>query len=67
MHLEVAKLKLGPYSERQFVIYNELWSSLCELKWSMLELWSSASQQNLRNFSTQLFETHVKLEKSALI
>ena len=67
MEIELAKIKIGPYSERQFVIYNELWASLCELKWSMLELWSSASQQNLRKFSTQLFDAHVKFEKYALI
>ena len=67
MEIELAKIKLGPYSERQFVIYNELWASLCELKWSMLELWSKASQSNLNKFSIQLFDAHVKLEKSALI
>jgi hypothetical protein len=67
MEVELAKIKIGPYSERQFVLYNELWASLCDLKWSMLELWSNPSQQNLRKFSTQLFDAHVKLEKSALI
>ena len=67
MEIELAKIKFGPYSERQFVIYNELWSSLCELKWSMLELWSEASKANLNKFSKQLFEAHVKLEKSALV
>lgn len=67
MQIEIAKIKLGPYSEKQFAEYNELWASLCELKWSMLDLWNDASEQNLKKFSSQLFDTHVKLEKSALI
>lgn len=67
MELELAKIKFGPYSESQFGIYNELWKSLCNLKYSMLELWDEASKSNLNSFSKQLFDTNMKLENSALV
>jgi hypothetical protein len=67
MELELTKLKLGPYSERQFTLYNELWISLCHLKQSMELLWVSASEENLTEFAQQLVETSDTLEKSALL
>ena len=67
MELELAKIKLGPYSESRFNIYNELWKSLCLLKYSMLELWDQASNSNLNSFSKQRFDTNLKLENSALV
>ncbi|MFH1666543.1 MAG: hypothetical protein ABIA17_03105 [Elusimicrobiota bacterium] len=67
MELELAKIKLGPYSESQFNIYNELWKSLCHLKYSMLELWGEASKSHLNSFSKQLFDSNMKLENSALV
>jgi len=67
MELELTKLKLGPYSERQFTLYNELWTSLCDLKQSMEILWVSASGENLTEFAQQLAETSDILEKSALL
>lgn len=65
--LEIAKTKIGPYSERQFDLYNELWMSLCDLKYSMLQLWDQASEDKFNEFSKKLEKTTIKLEKSALI
>jgi hypothetical protein len=67
MELEIAKLKIGPYSEKQFELYNELWMNLIDLKYSMLELWGQASEDKFMEFSRKLDETTIKLEKSALI
>lgn len=65
--LEIVKIKTGPYSERQFNLYNELWISLCELKHAMLLLWDQASEDKFDNFSKKLEETFTKLQKSALV
>lgn len=67
MELEIAKFKIAPYSERQFELYNELWVNLIELKYSMLELWGQAAEDKFTEFSRNLDETTIKLEKSALI
>ena len=67
VELELMKMKLGPYSEKQFDIYNKLWRSLCDLKYSMLQLWEGTSKQNFNVFSAKLEETTTKLEKSALV
>lgn len=65
--VETLKTKLGYYSENQFTTYNELWSHLCDLKYHMLELWSNNTEDELKEFSSQLNATIIKLEKSALI
>jgi hypothetical protein len=65
--LEIAKTRIGLYSEKQFNLYNELWVNLTDLKYSMLQLWSQASGDRLIEFSRKLEETTISLEKSALI
>ena len=67
MELEIAKLKIGPYSQKQFELYNQLWINLIDLKYSMLELWGQASEDKFTEFSRSLDETTIRLEKSALI
>lgn len=67
MEFEIAKMKIGPYSEKQFRIYTEVWANLCELKYSMLELWDQASEQKYNAFSHKLEKTIKQLEKSALV
>jgi hypothetical protein len=67
MELEIAKLKIGPYSQKQFELYNQLWINLIDLKYSMLELWGQASEDRFTEFSRSLDETTIRLEKSALI
>jgi hypothetical protein len=65
--IEKSKFLFLKYSEQQFIFYNELWSSLCELKNVCEDLWSKASIQKLKIFSEQLYSTKIKLEKNALI
>lgn len=67
MEVEMAKLRMGPYSERQFVLYNELWRSLCDLKHSMELLWVHASEENVRDFADKLAQASDNLEQSALL
>lgn len=67
MEVEMAKLRMGPYSEKQFVLYNELWISLCDLKHSMELLWDHASEENVRDFANKLAQASRKLEQSALL
>lgn len=67
MELEIAKTKIGPYSEKQFALYNELWTSLVDLKYAMLQLWDRASEEKFNDFSKKLEETTKKLEESALV
>lgn len=54
------------YSDEQFKLYNEFWSSLYDLKQEADNLWESANSENLFSFATQLKETKVKVEKARL-
>src|SRR5215510_13537465 len=58
--LEADKLKyqsalavVNRYSETQFQLYNDLWSSLCDLRIAGDQLWEEASSQNARRFAQQ--------------
>ena len=64
---ETFKLKIGPYTEKQFERYNELWVKLTELRHTMEELWESATERTLNKFSKNLNDTFKILEKSALL
>ena len=55
------------YSEQQFHFYNELWSSLYDLKIAGDSLWESANPQNARRFSNQLKETKDQVTRSSLL
>jgi len=47
--LESAKLYLSQYSQKQFGLYNDLWLSLVELKYSIEKLWTErANIPNLK-------------------
>lgn len=67
VEVEKAKLKFSFYSECQFKTYNELWLNLCELKSSMFELWTSASQDNLLNFRDKLVKASDVIERNSLL
>lgn len=54
------------YSGQQFELYNQLWTSLCNLKSSADLLWSDTTRPNLVNFSKQLKSTIDEVEKSYL-
>ena len=67
VRLEILKIKIGPYAKEQFEIYNKLWVRLCDLKISMLKLWSQASESTFNEFSDKLNDTTIQLEQSALL
>ncbi len=60
------KAVLLRYSENQFNIYTELWSSLCELKFISDELWLEATFENVAKLSKQLNHAKFWLEKSSI-
>lgn len=54
------------YSDEQFKLYNEFWSSLLDLKQKADDLWENANNENLFPFANQLKETKIKVEKARL-
>lgn len=67
VEFEKYKVRIGPYSEKQFERYNELWVKMVELKSGMNELWDHAEQDALKRFSRDLRELVETLEKNALL
>ncbi len=65
--LEKSKSLFLRYSEHQFNLYNNLWKSLCDLKYIGEELWERAEPQLIKKFAKQLQETKLTVEKSALL
>ena len=63
----VIRYPLKRYSESQFHLYNELWSSLCDLRITGDNLWERASKTNLRKFADQLKQTKDQVTKSSLL
>jgi len=55
------------YNSKQFELYNDLWSSLIDLKISADELWESATGRKLKDFSTKLHNAKISIEKSSLL
>lgn len=67
VEFEKFRVRIGPYSEKQFERYNELWVALVELRDVMDDLWISATETNLNRFSEKLNKLFKNLEKSALL
>jgi len=57
MQLDLSKSIISRYNERQFEAYNQLWTSLFDLKILGDALWKRANITNLKNFSKQLRST----------
>lgn len=55
------------FNSKQFELYNELWSSLIDLKISADYLWKSATARNLIKFSSNLDSAKVSIEKKSLL
>ncbi|WP_298782679.1 hypothetical protein [uncultured Polaribacter sp.] len=64
--LDILKITTLRYSDKQFELYSILWSSLQNLKISADNLWEKASSKNLSDFSKQLRETKIEIEKASL-
>lgn len=67
VEFEKFRVRIGPYSEKQFERYNELWVKMVELKSGMNDLWDHAGEKTLKKFSEDLRELVETLEKSALL
>jgi hypothetical protein len=67
--LENAKLYLSQYSQKQFELYNDLWLSLVDLKYSIDKLWSErANVNNLKDLVKKHSDASRKrLEKAILL
>ena len=64
--LEKSKALFFRYSEHQFLLYNELWKNLCDLKQIGEELWEKAEPEKIKNFSEQLGTTKSAVEKERI-
>lgn len=67
LHFSELKNTKDRYNSKQFEIYNTLWTSLIELKFSADDLWEEATQKNLKNFSTKVSEAKKSIEISSLL
>ena len=68
--LENYKVELGNYtrfSNEQFILYNDVYAALCDLKYSAEKLWNRANKRNLLDFARQLKIAKEKSEKSVLL
>lgn len=54
-------------NEEKFKLYNELYSSLYELRLSMNKLWDEIDTNELKNYNLKLFNARIQLSKSILI
>ncbi len=55
------------FNAKQFELYNELWNSLVDLKFSANELWESANKTKLQDFSKKVYNAKVTIEKTSLL
>ena len=55
------------FNSKQFELYNDLWSSLIDLKLSADELWDAATKTKLHDFSKKVHSASVSVEKSAIL
>jgi hypothetical protein len=54
------------YTDEQFILYQKLWISLCDLKQLSDDLWEKATSIKLGKFSKQLKVTKNEIERAAL-
>ena len=64
---QAALAVVNRYSETQFHLYNDLWSSLCDLRISGDKLWEEANITNVRSFAQQLQKTKDMIQKRSLL
>lgn len=65
--LDKAKDKYLRYSEYQFKLYNDLWGTLCKLKFTADDLWEDANIDNLISFVLHLDKTFKSIEQHRLL
>lgn len=55
------------FNSKQFELYNQLWSSLIDLKISADDLWQSANIVKLKDLSQKVFDAKISIDKSSLL
>ena len=55
------------YSKFQFMKYNEIWGSLCDLRFKGKKLWKRANLDNLGHFMRSLEDAEKTIEKNRLL
>ncbi|MDQ1340510.1 MAG: hypothetical protein QG567_1667 [Campylobacterota bacterium] len=55
------------FNSKQFELYNQLWSSLIDLKISADELWDFATIPKLKDFSKKVINAKIAIEKNSLL
>lgn len=64
---EIYKSKDLRYIEKQFELYNDLWTSLADLETAVNDLWNSATAKKVKTFAEQIIKTRQKIRKAALL
>lgn len=64
---EVYKSKDLRYIEKQFELYNDLWTSLADLEIAVNDLWDVATVKKVKTFASQIIKTRQKIRKAALL
>jgi hypothetical protein len=63
LNIEISKR----FTEKQFYLYNDLWSSLCDLRIAGDNLWERANTSNAKKFADQLKKTEDQILRSSLL
>jgi len=50
------------FNSKQFELYNELWNSLIDLKFSADDLWASANKTKLHDFSKKVYSANISID-----
>jgi hypothetical protein len=64
---EVYKSKDLRYIEKQFELYNDLWTSLADLEMVVNDLWEASTASKVKSFAEQIITTRHKIRKAALL
>lgn len=65
--IELAKLRLGPYSTQQYAAYSALWLDLIDLNSALNDLSKKAAKEQFAHFDAQLGEFRTNIRKTALL
>ena len=64
--LEITKVSLSRYSEKQFHIFNEIWQSLYDLKIIGNQMLNKRNEQKFKEFAEQLIKTRQNIDRNQL-
>lgn len=67
LDFEKSKTVFNRFSEAQFKLYCEVWSSLCDVELSCEKLWEEASKGRVNNLSRALAEAKKNINNGSLV